>query len=153
VTNSKDETSAMELASAELMADPMLELWHLLDAAKTEWLASDEPCDEKTALARAILTAGWRPPLPACPECTPTVAVAHHDHGIPPVTVGPEDLPSSPLPDSETEPDAMQWGYREHPYEDVDPVREEYARFRAQDEHLKLVQREVRYGPWIEVTS
>lgn len=60
---------------------------------------------------------------------------------------------SSPLPDSETEPDAMQWGYREHVGEDVDPVREEYARFRAQDEHLKLVQREVRFGPWIEVTS
>lgn len=57
------------------------------------------------------------------------------------------------LSDSETEPDAMQWGYREHVGEDVDPVREEYARFRAQDEHLKLVQREVRFGPWIEVTS
>jgi hypothetical protein len=59
----------------------------------------------------------------------------------------------SPLPDSETEPDAMQWGYREHPAEDVEPVLEKYARFRAQDEHLTLVQREVRYGPWIEVTS
>jgi len=64
MTNSKDETSAMERASAELLADPMLKLWHLLDAARTEWMASDEPCDEKTALARAVLAAGWRPPLP-----------------------------------------------------------------------------------------
>lgn len=39
-----------------------LKLWNLLDKAEQEYLASDEPCDRKSALVRAVLAEGWRPP-------------------------------------------------------------------------------------------
>lgn len=42
-----------------------LKLWNLLDKAEQEYLASDEPCDRKSALVRAVLAEGWRPPQPA----------------------------------------------------------------------------------------
>lgn len=45
-----------------------LKLWNLLDQAEQEYLGSDEPCDRKSALVRAVLAEGWRPsrtPVPS----------------------------------------------------------------------------------------
>jgi len=121
-------------------------------------------CDADTlyaVLAHGLAAAGWRPPLPAdevvrtvCTMAGMFSATNRQDMAEWLVDTADAIRRGVPwpklkrLPADEVEPDAMQWGYREHEGEIVDPVREEYARFRAADDHLTLVQREVRFGPW-----
>lgn len=74
-----------------------LKLWNLLDKAEQEYLAGDEPCDRKSALVRAVLAEGWRPPLPATKApgyCPNTMERADECQCI-------ECSPSSPLPADE----------------------------------------------------
>lgn len=148
-----------------------LKLWNLLDKAEQEYLASDEPCDRKSALVRAVLAEGWRPPLPPLSKVapfdpddeTPAALAAFfltpwfdgHARLAAGAARGLDVLgviakPEQPLAAHEVEwsvraPDASRFYYR--PTTDEEDAREEAAC----REGNTLGKRDVWYGPWIAV--
>lgn len=140
-----------------------LKLWNLLDKAEEEYDASDEPCDRKSALVRAILAEGWRPPLPPLSK----VAPFDPDDETPPALVASFLAPwfdghtrlaagaargldvlgllASPLPADEVE---WQWGCGSS-IDDIFSLDEATARENAASTGVLRKRRAA--GPWVAV--